>query len=226
MSDIAINLKNLRDRVPSSVQIVAVSKTKPVSDIIEAYNNGQRLFGENKVQEILAKKDMLPGDVEWHMIGHLQSNKVRSIVPFVSMIHSVDSIKLLSVIDTESKRIGKTTDCLLQVHIAEEETKFGFSFEELEDALRSENLAGMKNIRICGLMGMATFTSDTEQVRKEFRKLASHFKTIKENLFSSKQAFHELSMGMSGDFEIALEEGSTMIRVGSLIFGGRNKTIK
>jgi pyridoxal phosphate enzyme (YggS family) len=226
MSDIAINLKNLRDRVPSSVQIVAVSKTKPVSDILEAYNYGQRLFGENKVQEILAKKDMLPNDVKWHMIGHLQTNKVKSIVSFISLIHSVDSIKLLSVIDSESKKVGKTTDCLLQVHIAEEETKFGFSFEELEDTLQSEDFKEMRNVRICGLMGMATFTSDTEQVRKEFRNLANHFKKIKEKFFSSEQAFSELSMGMSGDFEIGIEEGSTMIRVGSLIFGGRNKTIK
>lgn len=226
MSDIEKNLKNLRDRVPSTVKIVAVSKTKPVSDILEAYNSGQRLFGENKVQEILAKKDSLPDDLEWHMIGHLQTNKVKMIVPSIRMIHSVDSMKLLSVINDESKKTGKITDCLLQVHIAEEETKFGFSFEELKVALQSQEYNTMKNVRICGLMGMATFTDNTDQVRKEFRNLASYFKSIKENFFSSGQAFSELSMGMSGDYEIAISEGSTMIRVGSLIFGGRNKTTK
>jgi pyridoxal phosphate enzyme (YggS family) len=224
MSDIATNLKNLRDRVPSAVKIVAVSKTKPVSDIFEAYNSGQRVFGENRVQEILSKKDSLPGDVEWHMIGHLQTNKVKSIVPFIRMIQSVDSMKLLSVINNESKKIEKVTDCLLQVHIAEEETKFGFSFEELKNALESAEYDAMKNVRICGLMGMATFTDNIDQVRKEFRNLAMYFKSLKETYFDDNLSFSELSMGMSGDFEIGISEGSTMIRVGSLIFGGRNKT--
>jgi pyridoxal phosphate enzyme (YggS family) len=226
MSDIATNLKILRDRVPPAVKIVAVSKTKPAGDILEAYNSGQRIFGENKVQEILSKKDSLPCDIEWHMIGHLQTNKVKSIVPFIRMIQSVDSMKLLSVINTESNKLGKVMDCLLQVHIAEEETKFGFSFEELKDALQSAEYSAMQNIRICGLMGMATFTDDTEQVRKEFRNLASYFNNLKEIYFNNNLYFKDLSMGMSGDFEIGISEGSTMIRVGSLIFGGRNKTAK
>jgi hypothetical protein len=223
MPDIAANLTSLKNRIPALVKIVAVSKTKPASDILEAYSCGQRIFGENRVAEILTKKDQLPSDISWHMIGHLQSNKVKAIVPFVSMIQSVDSFRLLVSVDAESLKNQKITDCLLQVHIAEEETKTGFSPEELATVLDSSGFRQLKNIRICGLMGMATYTSDPAQVRKEFRFLSDCFNDLKNKYFSDDFNFREISMGMSGDYEIAVEEGSTMIRVGSLIFGERNK---
>lgn len=223
MPDIAANLTSLRNRIPALVKIVAVSKTKPASDILEAYNCGQRIFGENRVTEILRKKDQLPSDISWHMIGHLQTNKVKAIVPFVSMIQSVDSYRLLVTVDAESLKNQRITDCLLQVHIAEEETKTGFSPEELATVLDSSGFRQLKNIRICGLMGMATYTSDLEQVRKEFLFLSDCFNDLKNKYFSDDPDFREISMGMSGDYKIAIEEGSTMIRVGSLIFGERNK---
>jgi hypothetical protein len=223
MPDIAANLISLKNRIPALVKIVAVSKTKPASDILEAYNCGQRIFGENRVTEILRKKDQLPSDISWHMIGHLQTNKVKAIVPFISMIQSVDSFRLLVSVDAESLKNQKITDCLLQVHIAEEETKTGFSSEELATVLDSSGFRQLKNIRICGLMGMATYTSDLAQVRKEFRFLADCFNDLKNKYFRDDSNFREVSMGMSGDFKIAVEEGSTMIRVGSLIFGERNK---
>lgn len=222
MSSITAELMNLRAQVPEAVKIVAVSKTKPVEDILEAYNTGQRLFGENRVQEILWKKDLLPADIEWHMIGHLQSNKVRSIVPFISMIQSVDSLKLLNVINSEAARLDRTVDCLLELHIAREDTKSGFSSEELEAAFISGKINELKNVRVCGLMGMATFTSDTNQVRREFRYLHDTFAGLKKKYFSNAGFFREISMGMSGDYHIAIEEGSTMIRPGSIIFGERN----
>jgi PLP dependent protein len=202
---------------------VAVSKTRPVSDILEAYNAGQRCFGENRVQEILTKKDHLPSDIEWHLIGHLQSNKVRSIVPFISLIHSVDSMKLLSVINSEALKVNRVLDVLIQVHIAMEETKFGFSREEIENMLDSSEFTDLKNIRICGLMGMATFTTDNDQVRLEFRSLYKLFCELKKRYFNTAEQFREISMGMSGDYKIAAEEGSTIVRVGSLIFGDRPK---
>jgi len=178
MPDIAANLTSLKNRIPALVKIVAVSKTKPAKDVLEAYNCGQRIFGENRVQEILRKKDQLPSDIEWHMIGHLQTNKVKAIVPFVSMIQSVDSFKLLALVDAESLKLRKITDCLLQVHIAEEETKTGFSREELAATLDSSGFRQLKNVRICGLMGMATFTSDLVQVRREFRFLSNCFNDL------------------------------------------------
>lgn len=221
MHSTAQNLDFLKRSVPQGVRVVAVSKTKPPSAIMEAYDAGHRLFGENRVQELLGKKDHLPGDIEWHLIGHLQSNKVKYIAPFISMIESVDSYRLLTVIDRESRKAGRVTDCLLQVHIAKEETKFGFSETELEDMLREPGLASLNNVRICGLMGMATFTDDTEIVRSEFRYLRGIFEKLKHGYFASRGYFRELSMGMSGDYLIAIEEGSTIVRVGSLIFGER-----
>jgi len=223
MSDIAANIISLKQLLPPSVKLVAVSKTRPVSDIMAAYNTGQRCFGENRVQEILNKKDHLPADIEWHLIGHLQRNKVKFIVPFVSMIQSVDSLKLLSAIHSEASKINRVVDILLQVYIASEETKFGFSIEEIEEMMASPEFADFKFIRICGVMGMATFTSDLVQVQMEFRSLAALFRSLKKKYFYADEHFMEISMGMSGDYEIAVKEGSTIIRVGSLIFGERAK---
>jgi PLP dependent protein len=221
MSYIAGNINELLKQIPSSVKLVAVSKTKPVSDIMEAYNAGQRCFGENRVQEILNKKDLLPGDIEWHLIGHLQSNKVKNIVPFAGMIQSVDSFKILKTINSEAAKINKVMDCLLQIHIAQEETKFGFSLPELKEMLSLSEFSEMNHVRICGVMGMATFTSDNVQVHKEFRNLSEYFNTLKKLFFPQDRYFKDISMGMSGDYEIAIEEGSTIVRIGSKIFGER-----
>jgi pyridoxal phosphate enzyme (YggS family) len=221
MSDITGNINRLHKQIPSFVKVVAVSKTRNETDILEAYNTGQRLFGENRVQELLSKKDSLPSDIEWHLIGHLQSNKVKLVVPFVSMIHSVDTFKLLRVIDSEAKKTGKPVDCLLQFYIASEETKFGFSMNEVTEMLESKEFLQLSFVRIRGLMGMATFTPDMTQVRKEFRYLADCFKLLKNKYFLENPLFSEISMGMSGDYNIAIEEGSTIIRVGSIIFGER-----
>jgi len=221
MPGIAENITSIKQKILSSVKLVAVSKTRPVSDILIAYNTGQRYFGENRVQELLNKKDLLPGDIEWHLIGHLQSNKVKSIVPFISMIQSVDSYKLLQTINSEAVKISRVVDCLLQIHIAKEDTKFGFSMNELSELLESQEFLKMENVRLCGVMGMATFTSDTGQVRKEFGYLADCLKTLKNRYFSGNSSFKEISMGMSGDYEIAVKEGSTIVRIGSLIFGER-----
>ena len=223
MTGIAENLSFIRSQIPLSVKLVAVSKTKPASDIIEAYNTGQRYFGENRVQELLNKKDFLPHDIEWHLIGHLQSNKVKFIVPFISMIQSVDSYKLLITINSEALKIGRVVDCLLQIHIATEQTKFGFTMQELTGNLNSEDISNLKNVRICGVMGMATYTSDKYQVKKEFKYLKECFISLKNSIFKPSAFFNEISMGMSGDFETAIEEGSTIVRIGSLIFGDRNK---
>ena len=223
MSDIAVNINYLKSQLPPAVKLVAVSKTKPVTDILEAYDSGQRIFGENRVQELLNKKDLLPADIEWHLIGHLQSNKVKYIIPFVSMIQSVDSIKLLVSINSEAKKINRVIDCLLQIHIASEETKYGFSMCDLAENLRSEDVSMFRNIRLCGVMGMATFTSDIALIKKEFGYLRSCFNSLKNNYFSQIREFTEISMGMSGDYELAIKEGSTMVRIGSLIFGERYK---
>src|SRR5450759_4378153 len=214
---IADNISFLKSHIPSSVRLVAISQTHPVGDIIEAYNAGQRYFGENRVQELLNKKDLLPADIEWHMIGHLQTNKVKSIVSFISMIQSVDSYKLLVAINSEALKINRVVDCLLQIHIATEETKFGFSMKELGEMVESHEFMNMKYVRICGVMGMATFTSDTGQVRKEFGYLADCFNSLKNRYFAWSPHFKEISMGMSGDYEIALKEGSTIVRIGSII---------
>ena len=215
------NLNRLRSEIPGNVKIIAISKTKSPAQILEVYNTGHRLFGENRVQELTDKAAILPGDIQWHMVGHLQTNKVKYIIPFISLIHSVDSIKLLSVINNESLKINKIQDCLFQVYIASDETKFGLSETELESLLGSTEFGQFNNIRIVGLMGMATFTDNESVVRDEFRNLARIFKNVKNEFFRYKDYFRELSMGMSGDCRIAIEEGSTMIRIGTLIFGER-----
>ena len=221
MPFIAENISFLKSQIPSSVRLVAISKTKPAGDIIEAYNAGQRYFGENRVQELLNKIDLLPADIEWHMIGHLQTNKVKSIVPFISMIQSVDSYKLLVTINSEALKINRVVDCLLQIHIATEETKSGFSMADLYENLQSEDVLLLRNVRICGVMGIASFISDTNQVMKEFADLRECFHSLKDSYFRSVIYFKEISMGMSGDYGMALKEGSTMLRIGSLIFGKR-----
>jgi pyridoxal phosphate enzyme (YggS family) len=221
MVDISSNFRLLKKQIPESVKLVAVSKTKPVSDIMAVYNSGHKIFGENRVQELLHKKDKLPGDIEWHLIGHLQSNKVKLIIPFVNLIHSVDSYKLLKLIDIEASRIDRSVDCLLQIHIAEESTKFGFSLSEINDMFGSDDFSKLHNTRICGVMGMATFTDDSEIIQNEFRFLRQCFNELKNKYFTDKIHFKEISMGMSGDFQIAIREGSTIVRIGSLIFGER-----
>jgi PLP dependent protein len=221
MVDIASNIISLKQQIPPSVKLVAVSKTKPVSDILQAYNTGHRSFGENKVQELLQKKDQLPSDIEWHLIGHLQTNKVKQVVPFISLIHSVDSFRLLKVINSEAFQINRIVNCLLQIHIAEEETKFGFTMAEIHDMLQSHDFQGLNSIRIYGVMGMATFTDDTVRVRKEFRYLTSCFNELSGKYYKDDINFREISMGMSDDYWIAVSEGSTIIRIGSLIFGER-----
>ena len=205
----------------SKSKLVAVSKTKPVSQILDMYQQGQRAFGENRVQELLEKQPQLPTDIEWHAIGHLQTNKVKYIAPFVSMIHAVDSLKLLQEINKQAKKNERRIDCLLQIKIAAEDTKFGLDQATAISMLISDTYLQMRHIRIVGLMGMATFTNDQEQVRDEFRTLKTFFDQLKTEYFQEKDYFQEISMGMSGDFEIAQEEGSTIVRIGSLLFGSR-----
>lgn len=205
-----------------SCRLVAVSKTKPIEDLQEAYDAGQRIFGENKAQEMTQKESELPKDIEWHMIGHMQRNKVKYIAPYVGLIHSVDSLKLLKEIDKQAAKNERTISVLLQIHIAEEETKFGLDKNELSTLLHDVSLPDLKNVRIVGLMGMATFTEDKEQVRKEFKYLKSLFEEARQDELPDNVDLQELSMGMSGDYEMAIEEGSTLIRVGSAIFGARN----
>ncbi len=214
-------LRALKNDLPNSVTLIAVSKTHPVSAIEELYADNQRVFGENKVQELVDKYDQLPKDIQWHLIGHLQTNKVKYIAPFVSMIHAVDSFKLLQEINKQAAKHNRIIPCLLQFYIAEEETKFGISFEEAEEILSSKEFIEMEHIQIAGLMGMASNTENENQVRDEFRNLHNYFQLIKSNYFKFNPDFKHLSMGMSGDFRIAIEEGSTMIRVGSSIFGAR-----
>lgn len=215
------NLNNLRQNLSPACKLIAVSKTKPVEKIMEAYQEGHRLFGENKVQELVPKYEALPKDIEWHMIGHLQSNKVKHIASFISMIHSVDSVKLLEEINKQGQRSNRTISCLLQVHIAEEESKFGFSGDEIIQFIQSDGPAPLKNVKVCGLMGMATLTENGEQIRREFSGLKKLFDKLKSAALPNSVEMKELSIGMSGDYKIAIEEGSTMIRVGSAIFGGR-----
>lgn len=202
--------------------LVAVSKTKPIEDLREAYEAGIRDFGENKVQEIQEKQPQLPEEVRWHMIGHLQSNKVKYIAPFVHLIHGVDSFKLLQEINKQGKKIDRVISCLLQIHIAEEETKFGFDKAELEEMINSSEFKELSHVRVSGLMGMATFTENVDQVRKEFKGLKQLFEELKTRTLPGFVVLKEISMGMSGDYLIAQEEGSTMVRIGSAIFGSRN----
>ncbi len=215
------NLLQIRSALPGYVKLVVVSKTRNIAEIMEAYETGQRAFGENKVQELLLKQKQLPQDIEWHLIGHLQTNKVRSVVPYVSLIHSIDSLKLLQTVDREARLAGRVVKCLFQLHIAREETKFGFSFDELNEVLASDLLSTMKNIAIAGVMGMATFTDDADQVRQEFSSLRNIFNEFKDKYFRNDPDFREISMGMSDDYPIAVEEGSTMVRIGSKVFGPR-----
>jgi PLP dependent protein len=215
------NLLKIKASLPPHVTLVAVSKTWPVEDLMEAYNAGQRIFGENKVQEMTQKWEQMPKDIEWHMIGHLQTNKVKYIVPYVSLVHSVDSLKLLSEINRQGQRFRKVINCLLQVHIAEEDTKFGLDESELQALLASEEFKTMKNIKVTGLMGMATFTDDIQQVKREFIHLKSIFDKLSEQPQTLNLRLKTLSMGMSGDYQLAIECGSTMVRIGSSIFGTR-----
>jgi len=216
------SLHAIKELVPPHVTLVAVSKTKPDEAIMEAYRAGHRDFGENKVQDLVAKQERLPDDIRWHMIGHLQSNKVKYLAPFVHMVHGVDSLKLLGVIDREAEKNRRTIDCLLQVRIALEETKFGLTEEELLQMLNDEAFRNMDHVRIRGLMGMATYTENSKQIREEFRQLKRIFDMLKNTHFKGAERFDQLSCGMSGDFQLAIEEGSTLVRIGSLIFGPRN----
>jgi len=212
------NLLSIKSAIPENVTLVAVSKTKPVADVMEAYKAGQRIFGENKIQEMAEKQEQMPSDIQWHMIGHVQSNKVKFMAPFVSLVHGVDSLKLLEEIDKQAIKNNRVIDCLLQVHIAEEATKFGLSQAELENLLNDSSYKNLKNIKVIGLMGMATFTDNQQQIKKEFTYLKSVFDQIK----ALHPNFTTLSMGMSGDYKLAISCGSTMVRIGSSIFGNRN----
>lgn len=222
MASITENVSSLKQAVPQGVLLIAVSKTKPVALLEEAYAAGQRAFGENYVQELLEKQPQLPSDIEWHFIGHLQSNKVKYIAPFVHCIHGVDSFKLLKEISKQAVKHHRTIQCLLQVHIASEETKFGFSPDELRTEAASFQPAHYPGVELAGLMGMASFTEDESQIRAEFKSLKTLFDTLKTGAFHNIASFTERSMGMSSDWKVAVQEGSTMIRVGSSIFGSRN----
>ena len=212
------NILTFKKELPEDVVLVAVTKTKSTEEIMEAYHTGHRIFGENKVQEMVGKWEVLPKDIQWHMIGHLQRNKVKYMASFVSLVHGVDSLKLLKEIDKQAKKHNRVIECLLQMHIAEESTKFGLSESELMQLIQDDEFQSLKNVKIKGLMGMATFTEDQMQIRKEF----SHLKQVFENLKRYLPQINTLSMGMSGDFQIGIEEGSTMVRIGSSIFGARN----
>ncbi|MCD0473848.1 YggS family pyridoxal phosphate-dependent enzyme [Flavobacterium sp. EDS] len=217
---IASNLNTIKASLPKHVTLVAVSKTKPITDLMEAYEAGQRIFGENKIQEMTDKWEEMPKDIQWHMIGHVQTNKVKFMAPFVSLIHGVDSLKLLQEINKQALKNNRVIDCLLQIHIAEEETKFGLDEKELASLLASADFHNLKNIQIIGLMGMATFTENQNQIKKEF----THLKSIFDSLQATETVnckLNTVSMGMSGDYQLAIECGSTMVRIGSSIFGGR-----
>ncbi len=216
--DISENIKKYKDELPENVKLVAISKTKPNEDLMEAYNAGQRILGENKIQEMTDKWEELPKDIEWHMVGHVQRNKVKYMAPYVSLIHAVDSLKLLKEINKRARQNERTIDCLLQIKIAKEDSKFGIDSEEAKEILVSEAYSKMEHVNIIGLMGMATFTDDEDQVRSEFKYLKSVFDKFQEQYPDLK----ELSMGMSGDYQIAIDCGSTMVRIGSSIFGERN----
>jgi pyridoxal phosphate enzyme (YggS family) len=220
--NIAGNINSIKNGLPSGVKLVAVSKTKPNEDILEAYHAGHKIFGENKVQDLVQKYEQLPKDIEWHFIGHPQTNKVKLIAPFIHLIHGVDSLKLLKVINAEAKKSRREIACLLQFHIAEEDTKFGLTLTEAKEILGSAEFKSYKNVIISGVMGMATFTDNREQIRNEFKMLKTIFNVLKNEYFSGVKSFTEISMGMSDDYDIAIEEGSTLIRVGNKIFGERN----
>lgn len=222
--DIKSNIKAINETLTSGCKLIAVSKTQPIEKILQAYQTGQRVFGENKAQEMLAKYEALPKDIEWHMIGHLQSNKVKYIAPFVSLIHSVDSVKLLEEINKQGQKINRIIPCLLQMYIANEDTKFGFSQEEVIELLDNYPLS-FHNVRVVGLMGMASFTNNQQQIRAEFRSLKVFFEKIRGKPLPPQVEMKELSMGMSGDYRIGMDEGSTLVRIGTSIFGERNYNI-
>jgi pyridoxal phosphate enzyme (YggS family) len=218
---IAKNLTEIKSQLPQHVTLVAVSKTKPIADLMEAFTAGQRIFGENKIQEMTDKWEQMPKDIEWHMIGHVQSNKVKFMAEYVSLIHGVDSLKLLQEINKQAKKHNRVIDCLLQIHIAEEETKFGLDEEELNHILTSDDFKSLENLKIVGLMGMATFTENQNQIEKEFNHLKTIFDKLNTIPFTQNLKPNILSMGMSGDYQLAISCGSTMVRIGSSIFGGR-----
>ncbi len=220
--NIANNLLSVNKTIPDKVSLVAVSKQQSDLSIMDAYMAGQRIFGENKAQELVKKHAVLPSDIEWHFIGHLQSNKIRYIASFISLIHSIDGINLLKEVNKEALKNNRVIDCLLQFHIATEESKFGMNPGEAIELLESDQYQTMKNIRICGVMGMSSFSQEMDKVRQEFRNLHDYFIAIKDRYFKNQEAFHTISMGMSGDYTIAIEEGSTMVRIGTAIFGDRN----
>jgi pyridoxal phosphate enzyme (YggS family) len=221
---IADNISAIKKEIGNTgVKLIAVSKTKPFDSITEAYDAGQRIFGENMVQELVEKHEKLPKDIEWHLIGHLQTNKVKYIAPFISMIHSVDTMKLLMEINKQALKNNRIIDCLLQLEIADEDTKYGMDLAEAVELLRSDEFKQLKNIRICGVMGIATLTDNPRMTKEEFYELNTFFKGLKDTFFRKDPAFTEISMGMSGDYKLAIEQGSTMIRLGSTIFGNRSK---
>ncbi len=220
--NITRNIAEINSTVPEGVKLVAVSKTKSNEEILEAYHAGQRIFGENKARELAQKYDELPKDIEWHFIGHLQTNKVKYIAPFIRLMHGADSLKILKVLNKEGRKNNRIIPCLLQFHIAEEESKFGLTTEEAKELLESDDFKRMNNISVSGVMGMATFTDNQDKIRAEFRKLKSIFEQLKRDYFAGAAEFGEISMGMSDDYLLAIEEGSTMVRVGSKIFGERN----
>lgn len=218
---ISKQLELVSAEIPENVTLIAVSKTKPLADLQTAYDAGQRHFGENKVQEMVEKAQQLPSDIHWHLIGHLQTNKVKYMAGFVHLIHGVDSLKLLQEIDKQARKAGRVQDVLLQFYIAQEETKFGLELPEAKTILESVEFKQLKNIKVCGVMGMASNTSDQKQVATEFRTLKQIFEALSHDYFQDQDSFKEISMGMSGDYQLAIQNGSTMVRVGSKIFGGR-----
>lgn len=219
---ISENLRYYKDQLPEEVRLIAVSKTKPVTTIMEAYHAGQRVFGENKAQDMADKYGQLPSDIQWHFIGHLQTNKVKLIAPFVKLVHAVDSLRLLKEINKQAHNNNRVIDCLLQFHIAEEDTKFGLNMEEATDILSDKEFKNLTNVSITGVMGMATLTEDEHQISREFEQLHQIFAQLKNTFFMEQPSFCEISMGMSDDYKIALVKGSTMIRIGTGIFGARN----
>lgn len=222
MSHIQTEIQTIKSGLPKEVRLVAVSKFHPIEALQEAYDGGQRIFGESKVQEMTQKYEALPKDIEWHFIGHLQTNKIKYMAPYVALIHGVDSYKLLSEINKQAAKVGRIIPCLLQIHIAQEETKFGFSTDECRSMLEEGNWRTLENVQIAGIMGMATNTEDEAQIKQEFATLSSFFREVKETYFKDRPSFKEISMGMSDDYPLAIEEGSTLIRIGSRIFGVRN----
>lgn len=221
MSSISEQIKTITSSLPECVNLVAVSKFHPIESLKEAYDAGQRIFGESRVQELAQKFPQMPEDVKWHFIGHLQTNKVRQLVPIVSLIQSVDSLKLLKCINEEAKRINKVVDVLLQLHVAKEQTKFGFTCEDCVDLVENEDFANMENVRVCGVMGMASNIDDEDEIRTEFKQIKSVYDTLKNGYFIDKPYFKEISMGMSDDYHLAVGEGSTLVRIGTTIFGCR-----